>query len=161
MTMNRRDWWQDLRAKVSGLRSKGATPRARGPIASLRRVPIGSEGYMGTSRVGSILLPYAALEQKFGRPDQGDGDKTHFEWQFVDNNGDTWVLYDQEAREGRSEESTRKKPAVLWHIGGHSRGKVLELKRLLRDGKKKTKAAKKAKKSSSSSRDVKRPRRGY
>jgi hypothetical protein len=146
-----RDWWQNLKSafRGGGSRTSAGTSERRGApqhgaLTSLRRVPSGSPGLEGTSRVGSILLPYSSLERQFGAPDGGDGYKTHFEWQFVDNNGDTWTIYDQEAREGRSAEATRRKPSVHWHIGGGSRENVVALKRLLRPGGRKSVVKKKA-----------------
>lgn len=133
---SKRDWWQRVKTAF-GAPSRSAAPepprRTREPLTSVRRVPFGSEGLYDTSHVGSIRLPYSALVRLFGNPDEGDGGKTHFNWQLEGDQGSPWTIYDQEAREGRSAAETRQAPSISWNIGGEKSPRdVVILKRLLR-----------------------------
>jgi hypothetical protein len=76
----------------------------------------------GTSLVGYVEMPYAAVVAVLGEPEEGDGDKVDCEWTVTFPGGVVGSLYnykDGPAYLGAAGVHPKDRETYEWHIGGH------------------------------------------
>ena len=65
----------------------------------------------GTSYQGRVNCPYYQIENSFGKPYEGDGDKTRAEWAITFEDGTVATIYDWKTDIDPIKNTD-------WHIGG-------------------------------------------
>ncbi len=86
----------------------------------------------GTFLTGEINAAYNKLKQVFGKPVDGDGEKTDAEWsiQFEDNTVATIYNY-KSGKAYQGAHGTPKTKITEWHVGGKNTIVVERIKEIL------------------------------